>query len=191
VPGSLAPGFAQALADSFPRHGFSADERATGDKPYRFRSRPIFPLVAADDQPALPEPWRRLVHGLIDQRYRHALSKLTSVDLDDAAQELTLWRYDPGCWLAPHRDKPGKLVSHVIYFNRGWDESWGGALRLLRSPQIDDVAAEVAPRLGTSAVLVRSEDSWHAVAPVRASAPAVSRLSLTSIFYADDVPRRA
>ena len=63
-----------------------------------------------------------------------------------------------------HTDSRSKLVSALLYLNDGWEES-GGRLRLLRSGNIDDVAAEVPPEAGTLVVFRRSERSFHGHLP--------------------------
>lgn len=77
-----------------------------------------------------------------------------------------------------HRDK---IVTHVIYFNESWNDEDGGCLTILRSSDEQDVAMTVSPLVGNSAVLVRSDDSWHAVSHV-AKRCRVSRRSLTATF---------
>jgi hypothetical protein len=52
----------------------------------------------------------------------------------------------------------------LLYLNRDWNAP-GGRLRLLRSPDLDDFAVEIAPEAGTLLVFRRSETSWHGHAP--------------------------
>ena len=69
-----------------------------------------------------------------------------------------------------------------MYFNRSWNRADGGCLNVLGSDDPSDVAAEIEPIIGNSAVLVRSENSWHAVSPVVKGCTR-SRRSLTATFY--------
>ena len=73
-----------------------------------------------------------------------------------------------------------KLVTHVLYFNQKWNREDGGCLGILRSPDPADVAHEIVPVAGNSAVLVRSERSWHAVARVRGG---IDRRAVNVIFH--------
>ena len=79
-------------------------------------------------------------------------------------------------------DLPEKLVTHVLYFNRSWKRAHGGCLSILRSDDPTDLAAEILPIVGNSSVIVRSEDSWHAVSRV-VNESASSRRSVTVTFY--------
>jgi Rps23 Pro-64 3,4-dihydroxylase Tpa1-like proline 4-hydroxylase len=79
-------------------------------------------------------------------------------------------------------DLKDKIVTHVFYFNRAWDKTDGGCLTILRSPSMADVVADVAPLLGNSSVLVRSDKSWHAVSRVVEGCRR-SRRSMTVTFY--------
>lgn len=63
-----------------------------------------------------------------------------------------------------HTDTESKLITVLIYMNPQWEEA-GGRLRLLRSPHLDDVAAEVPPAAGTLLAFRRSERSFHGHEP--------------------------
>ncbi|MCA1632539.1 MAG: 2OG-Fe(II) oxygenase [Acidobacteria bacterium] len=74
------------------------------------------------------------------------------------------------------------MVTHVFYFNERWDETDGGCLSILRSSDMSETVMSVAPIVGNSVVLVRSENSWHAVSPVAGDCRRF-RLSMTVTFY--------
>lgn len=60
-----------------------------------------------------------------------------------------------------HTDTATKLITVLIYFNRGW-EADGGRLRILRGAKdLNDYAEEVSPYGGTLLAFRRSETSWH------------------------------
>ncbi len=63
-----------------------------------------------------------------------------------------------------HTDAEWKLVTVLLYLNPPWDTS-GGRLRLLRSDNLDDVAAEVPPDCGTLVAFRRSARSFHGHKP--------------------------
>jgi Rps23 Pro-64 3,4-dihydroxylase Tpa1-like proline 4-hydroxylase len=138
------------------------------------------------DRPTRPErlsqPWRLLASALVSRPYRVAMSLLVGRDLVDLPIEVNVFRYDAGSYLGPHVDLAEKLVTHILYFNECWDEASGGRLQVLRSGDARDVAGAVPPMLGSSAVLVRSDRSWHAVEPVVAGSG--DRRSVTVTFYA-------
>jgi Rps23 Pro-64 3,4-dihydroxylase Tpa1-like proline 4-hydroxylase len=129
----------------------------------------------------LSDGWPELVDQVISPTYRRVLGDLLTIDLVGTSIEARLCRYSHGCWMAPHTDNLDKVATQIIYFNPEWRYDWGGCLRLLRSNRSGDVASEILPLLGTSVILVRSDQSWHEVAPVSGGIRA-TRLSLLVHF---------
>jgi SM-20-related protein len=175
---------AEALAATFPRDNFAPIAGQGGEKDYRYDARPLIAMGAetVSRPEELSEAWLRLAQDLLSHAYRAALSSLTGCPLVGMPVEVNMFHYGPGSCLGPHVDLPEKIVTHVLYFNRSWDRRDGGCLSILRSRDPADRAAEVVPIVGASAVLVRSEKSFHAVAPV-ANGCRESRRSATVTFY--------
>ncbi len=59
-----------------------------------------------------------------------------------------------------HTDTESKLITVLLYMNPPWLAE-GGRLRLLRSRNLDDVAAEVPPDAGTLLMFRRANNSYH------------------------------
>ncbi len=60
-----------------------------------------------------------------------------------------------------HTDSRDKIITVLIYLNRGWDDATG-RLRILRSAtDLEDYAAEVPPTSGTLLAFRRSDKSFH------------------------------
>ncbi|MGK5627815.1 2OG-Fe(II) oxygenase [Streptomyces sp. URMC 123] len=176
VPQTLPAEAAGELARAFDDFDLTPCEETRREKSYRFATASL----TGPDRPALTPRWAALVDGLHSDAYRRSVSELTGVPLDGARFSLDLWEYRSGDWLAPHVDKADKLVTQIFYLSEGWREGDGGRLLILGSPDATDVARALPPVLGSSAVLVRSETSWHAVEPPAAhSAP---RRSMTATF---------
>jgi hypothetical protein len=169
------PELRQQLADEFPTEGFVLTERAGGTgagKGYRTWNLSL----VQDGEPQegmgrLTPLWREAVTSLLHDDYRAAVAAATGRDLETCTLEVRAVRYGPGSWIDPHTDRADKLVTQTWYFNGGWQPQWSGALRILRSPSADDVAAEVLPGLAESVLLVPSAHSWHTVMPVADEAP--------------------
>jgi len=130
----------------------------------------------------LERRWKALADELLATDYRAAMSSLTGFDLSAAPLEVNVFHYPPGGLLGAHPDLEDKIVTHVFYFNRLWNDDDGGCLSILRSSDPADVVTTISPVVGNSAVLVRSDNSWHAVSPVVKSCR-LSRRSLTATFY--------
>jgi Rps23 Pro-64 3,4-dihydroxylase Tpa1-like proline 4-hydroxylase len=178
------PENAALLAETYPRDHFKTLSGKDAEKEYLYDARSLLGLGA--DTVSYPEElsaaWRELAHDLLSPEYRAAMSQLTGYDLTAAPVEANVYHYGPGSCLGPHLDMPIKLVTHVLYFNAEWDLKDGGNLTILRSKNEDDVASVIPPIVGSSAVLVRSERSWHAVQRVVESCRR-SRRCVTITFY--------
>jgi len=172
------------LSRSFDTLSLTPCEETEREKTYRFRTARLYGLAA--DGPPIAD-WATMVAALTAPAYRQAMSGLTDVALEHAELTIDLWEYQTGDWLAPHVDKPDKLVTQIFYLTQIWRPDDGGRLLILRSARSSTVARALAPMLGASAVLVRSEHSWHAVEPPGPhSAP---RRSLTATFWAPNPER--
>jgi hypothetical protein len=179
----FSPKDGEALAASFPRDHFKT-VLYYGERDYEYEARALIGMGAytASHPEELSEAWLGLARDLLSPAYRIAMSLLIGRDLTTAPMEVNVFHYGPGANLGPHPDLEDKLVTHTMYFNRSWNPEDGGCLNILRSSDPTDVAAEVEPIVGNTAVVVRSEKSWHAVSRVL-SGCRLSRRSLTATFY--------
>jgi SM-20-related protein len=148
------------------------------EKTYRMRTQRL-DLQAAGTLPSAA--WHHLAGALRHERYRDAMAALTGVSLDTADLTLDLWEYQDGDWLAPHVDKPDKLVTQLFYFSQSWHPDAGGHLLVLDAADSEVPHERLRPTTGSSAVLVRSETSWHAVEVSRGSG--ASRCSVAATFW--------
>jgi Predicted proline hydroxylase len=184
VDGLFAPSAAGALAASYPRDHFKRLSDYGGEKDFEYEARLLIGM--GEQCVSIPEElssaWRALANDFLSPAYRAAMSSLTGLDLSTAPLEVNVFHYPPGGSLGPHPDLRDKIVTHVLYFNESWNDDDGGCLTILRSSNPEDVVRTVSPVVGNSAVLVRSDNSWHAVTPVVKSCR-LSRRSLTSTFY--------
>jgi hypothetical protein len=180
----FSPKHAAELPASFPRDNFKTVQGYDGEKGYSYEARALVHMGAdvAAHLGGLSAAWRQLAADLISPAYRRALTRLVGRDLSSLPMEVNVFRYPPSAWLGPHVDLKDKLLTHVFYFNNAWDEADGGCANILRSSDMADAVAQIPPLIGHSVVIVRSEDSWHAVARVRDDCPS-SRLSMTVTFY--------
>ncbi len=180
-----SPKNAAALAATYPRDHFKTVSGNDGEKEYLYESRALLKL--GEETVSYPEElsgaWRELANDLHSPEYRGAMSRLTGLDLTAVPIEANVYHYGPGSCLGPHLDMPIKRVTHVLYFNETWDPKDGGCLSILRSGDPADVASVVPPIVGNSAVLVRSDRSWHSVQRVVESCRKARR-AVTVTFYA-------
>ncbi len=179
----FSPEDAAALASSYP-----CDHYKTimyyGEREYEYDARSLIGMEAS--RVSYPEElspvWTSLAQDLLSPAYRKAMSQLTGLELTTLPVEVNVFHYGPGANLGPHPDLADKVVTHVLYFNRSWDRKDGGCLAILRSSDPNDIADIVDPIVGNSAVIVRSDTSWHAVQRV-VNDSRESRRSMTVTFY--------
>jgi Rps23 Pro-64 3,4-dihydroxylase Tpa1-like proline 4-hydroxylase len=180
----FSPEDSAALATSFPLDNFKKVTGHDGEKSYEYASRSLIHMGAG--APSYPEglsaAWRTLAGDLLSPKYRAAVTKLAGRDLSSTLIEVNVLHYGPGAWLGPHLDLKEKIATHVFYFNESWDQTNGGRLGILRSSNPADIAAEIDPIVGNSALLVRSDKSWHTVSRV-AEGCNLSRRSMNVIFH--------
>jgi SM-20-related protein len=180
----FSPEDAAALAATFPRDHFKRLAQYDGQKDFEYEIRCLIRMgeLSLSRARYLSGPWRALANALLSPPYRTAMASLTGIDLSIAPLEVNVFHYPPGGSHGAHPDHRDKIVTHVIYFNESWNDDDGGCLTILRSSDLRDVAMTVSPLVGNSAVLVRSDDSWHAVSHVSKNCR-LSRRSLTATFY--------
>ena len=180
----FSPAEAGALVETFPRDHFKTVTGYDGEKGYQYEARSLIGMSA--DAPTLTAflspAWKRLAEDLLSPAYREAMSQLTGVELGDLPIEANVFHYGRNAWLGPHVDLPDKVMTHIFYFNEDWDERDGGCLTILRNGVMSQVVKVVPPLVGNSVVVVRSDNSWHAVSRVREKCRR-SRRSLTVTFY--------
>lgn len=185
----FSPADSQTLVATFPRDHFKTVAGYDGEKGYQYEARSLIAMGA--DAPTRPQSlhpaWQRLAEDLLSPAYREAMARLTGVTLGNLPLEANLFHYGRSAWLGPHVDLADKVVTHVCYFNEAWEVNDGGCLTILRSGQMTEVVKAIPPLVGNSVVLVRSDDSWHAVSRVHDKCRS-SRRSLTVTFYRPGSP---
>jgi hypothetical protein len=184
IDGLFSPEDALKLARSFPRDRFRRVAGHDGEKGYEYLSRSLVHMGArtASSPEGLSPEWRALVADLLSSAYREAVMRATGLDLSDALMEVNAVRFGPGAWLGPHVDLKEKIATHILYFNEVWEPKEGGCLQILNSSDELDRRAEILPLAGNSALLVRSDGSWHAVSRVSAHCTATRR-NINVIFH--------
>lgn len=184
VNGLYSPIDAKSLADTFPHDNFKTVKGYDGEKGYEYEARALIHMHANEVHAAdrLSDSWRRLAEDLLSPAYRAAMTRLTGRDLMTAPMEAYVCHYGPGAWLGPHLDLKDKILTHVFYFNWSWNNADGGCLDVLGSADMSDIVSEIAPTVGNSSVLIRSDRSWHSVSRV-VEGCRHSRRSMNVIFY--------
>ena len=119
-----------------------------------------FPLEELEFGPA----FQSMVEGLESEGFRKAFENKFQTDLSGRPTTITVRGRCASGDGQIHTDSVGKIITILIYLNPQWDES-GGRLRLLRTKNIDAVAAEVVPSGGNLVAFLRSDHSWHGHLP--------------------------
>lgn len=180
----FSPEDAALLAATFPLDHFKSVAGHDGEKTLGYDVRCLIRSGerSISRRKQLSGAWRTLATEFLSAGYRTAMSTLTGVDLSTAPLETNVFQYPPGGSLGPHPDHRDKVVTHIMYFNESWSVEEGGCLLILRSSDPHDIAMKVSPLAGNSAVLVRSDNSWHAVSGV-VNGCRLSRRCVVATFY--------
>lgn len=174
---------ARELAASFPEELLAATESSPDSaKQYRMQTAEL-----GADVDMLPAVWQRMYSFLTADGYRRLIQRLAEVSLAECSLEVSVWEYGPQDWLEAHVDKPDKVVTQIFYLSDGWRAEWGGRLFIL-SERHSEPHAALSPTLGASSLVVRSDESWHAVEPVAPGVP-LARRSLTAMFRTNEPAR--
>jgi len=180
----FSPSNCEVLVENFPRDHFKTVTGYDGEKGFQYEARSLIAMGAA--APArvqfLSQAWRDLAQDLLSAEYREVMSRLTGLQLADLPIEANVFHYGRKAWLGPHVDLPDKIVTHIFYFNEIWNTEDGGCLAILSDNDMTRPVKIIPPLVGNSAVVVRSDHSWHAVSHVRDKSRS-SRRSLTVTFY--------
>ena len=145
LPGFLTPESAAVVYPDFPNH-------------MRGGSFPVQELTYGPGFAALLDEVR-------DEPFCDAISDKFGIDLHLLPQMITVrgrCRRKDG---RIHPDTETKVVTCLIYLNRGWS-SPEGRLRILRSAtDLNDMAAEVPPDWGALVAFRRADNSFHGHTP--------------------------
>jgi hypothetical protein len=124
--------------------------------------------------------FRDLIDALDGPEFEDSISRKFNVDLTGRPTMFTVRARCRSTDGKIHTDSVTKIITVLLYLN---DESWqsqGGRLRLLRSPRLDDYAAEVPPDGGTLLVFHRSDRSYHGHEPYEGPRRAIQMNWVTS-----------
>lgn len=84
-----------------------------------------------------------------------------------------------------------RRLNLIVYFNREWDDAWGGALELHSDPRsADDRVLRIMPSFNRAVIFETTEWSWHGFRRIELPEDKkdLSRKSLALYFYTKDRP---
>ena len=144
-----------------------------------------FPEITAGGSFALddmtPGPrFNALLDELNNSDFRNIISEKLDIDLRDRPMVITLRGYSRAKDGRIHTDSKSKMATILIYFNDEWVAETG-KLRILRSEDMDDYVAEVAPNAGTMIAFKVTDNCWHGYPAFEGS-----RQSIQINFVEDD-----
>ena len=119
-----------------------------------------FPVEGLQFRPG----FQLMVDALESEEFRRAFEEKFQVGLSGRPTTITVRGRCAGGDGQIHTDSLGKIITILIYLNPLWHDS-GGRLRVLRTKNIEDVAAEVVPSGGNLLAFLRSDHSWHGHLP--------------------------
>jgi SM-20-related protein len=131
----------------------------------------------------------RLIDVMNGSKFRRAVEEKFSLSLDGRP---TLFTVRGRCRHADgkiHTDTESKIITVLLYMNR-WTNQ-GGRLRLLNcATNIDDVAAEISPAVGTLLIFRRSDHSFHGHLPFEGERKVIQMNWVTEQRFVDREAKR-
>ena len=89
-----------------------------------------------------------------------------------------------------HTDTESKIITVLLYMNPAWAPA-GGRLRLLNGgTNIDDVAAEIPPIIGTMLIFRRCDHSFHGHLPFEGERKVIQMNWVTEQKFVDRESKR-
>ena len=120
-----------------------------------------FPLSTVGIRPH----FAKLIDEMNGPEFRSAVEDKFSIDLEGRPTMFTVRGRCRSSDGKIHTDSETKIITILLYMNPRW-ENEGGRLRLLRNgTDIENVAAEVSPTIGTLLAFKRCDHSYHGHLP--------------------------
>lgn len=132
----------------------------------------------------------RLIDAMNGPEFRRAVEEKFSLSLDGRP---TMFTVRGRCRRADgkiHTDTESKIITVLLYMNPRWTNQ-GGRLRLLNSgTDINDVAAEVQPAVGTLLIFRRCDHSFHGHLPFEGERKVIQMNWVTEQRFVDREAKR-
>lgn len=128
--------------------------------------------------------FKQLTDELLGPEFASAVAAKFNLELGSYPTMITVRGWSDASDGQLHTDSKDKLITVLLYLNPEWNED-GGRLRLLRSKNVNDYVAEVAPTIGSMIIFKRCDHSWHGFPPFEGK-----RLSLQMNWVKSDSYRR-
>jgi hypothetical protein len=133
--------------------------------------------------------FQRLIDEMDSDEFRAAVEKKFNVDLKGKP---TMFTVRGNCRMKDgkvHTDSESKIITVLLYMNQPW-QNQGGRLRLLKSGNLEDVATEISPDIGTLLIFKRSASSWHGHLPFEGERKVIQMNWVTAQKYVDREQKR-
>jgi SM-20-related protein len=132
----------------------------------------------------------QLIDEMNGAEFRRAVEEKFSLSLDGRPTMFTVRGHCRSGDGKIHTDTESKIITVLLYMNPRWANQ-GGRLRLLNSgTNIDDVAAEVPPTIGTLLVFRRSDRSFHGHNPFEGERKVIQMNWVTEQRFVDREAKR-
>jgi SM-20-related protein len=126
----------------------------------------------------------QLIDALNHVHFRRAVEEKFSVKLEGRPTIFTVRGYCRRADGKVHTDSESKIITVLLYMNPSWANQ-GGRLRLLNRANINDVATEVSPDVGTLLIFRRCDHSYHGHLPFEGERKVIQMNWVTEQKYAD------
>ena len=131
-----------------------------------------------------------LIDAMEGPEFRRIVEEKFSLSLEARPTMFTVRGYCRRADGKIHTDTESKIITVLLYMNPRWANP-GGQLRLLNSAtNIDDVAAEISPTVGTLLIFRRCDHSFHGHLPFEGERKAIQMNWVTEQKFVDREAKR-
>lgn len=136
------------------------------------------------------EDFAKLIAEMNAPEFRKAVEEKFSVDLKGRPTMFTVRGHCRAKDGKIHTDSESKIITVLLYMNPEWADQ-GGKLRVLSNgTDINAVAEEISPTIGTLLIFKRSDKSWHGHLPHEGQRRVIQMNWVTEQKYVDHEAKR-
>ena len=147
-------------------------------------------FIRPEWQNRLIADFSHLIDAMEGPEFRRVVEEKFSLSLEARPTMFTVRGYCRRTDGKIHTDTESKIITVLLYMNPRWANP-GGQLRLLNSAtDIEDVAAEISPTVGTLLIFRRCDHSFHGHLPFEGERKAIQMNWVTEQTFVDREAKR-
>ena len=133
---------------------------------------------------------KQLVQELEGSEFKSILENKLDIDLQETEVITTLRGYSRARDGKIHTDSQSKVLTVLLYLNKDWNESWGGALQLASLEKSGlEVSQSIMPNFNKTVIFTTTDSSYHGHPEPMNLPNGRARNSLALYYYVSQKPK--